>query len=129
MGAALVASIASAIYCLWSPLYFRPSAVVDRLRATSKARNERRSSTANPPGVMWFFQLVSVLDRAGFRTTLAAVDASFEIDVLASRITALSANVRRKHLAANIGFALAALTLMLFAASALTYVVAVTAAR
>ena len=66
------------------------------MRVTGKARNEGRSSTVYRPGVMWFFQLVSVLDPAVFRATLAAVDDAFEIDVLASQISALSVNVRRK---------------------------------
>jgi hypothetical protein len=122
MAVTLAASMTAAIYCLWSRIYFRLSVIVDRMRAKS----EERSSTEYPPGVMWFFQFISVLDPAVFRKTLIGVTASFEIEALASQITALSNNVRKKHRAANLGFALAVVTLFLFAAAAASYVVAVT---
>lgn len=122
MAATLALSITSAIYCLWSRVYFRPAAAVDRIRAKSDGEN----TTEYPPGVMWFFQFISVLDRAVFRKTLVGVNASFEIEALASQIIALADNVRKKHLAANLGFAFAVVTLFLFAAAAASYVIAVT---
>jgi hypothetical protein len=124
MAATLALSITSAIYCLWSRVYFRPSVVVDRIRAKSEGEN----STEYPPGVMWFFQFISVLDPPVFRKTLVGVNASFEIEVLASQIIALADNVRKKHLAANLGFAFAVVTLFLFAAAAVSYVIAVASA-
>ena len=74
-----------------------------------------------PAGAMWFFQLVAGLDEEMFRQTLFSVNARFEIEALSSQIAVLSKNVRRKHIAANIGFALGVATLLLFAGAATSY--------
>jgi hypothetical protein len=124
MATTLVASMAAAIYCLWSRVYFRPTSVVHSIRAKS----EPRTPNVYPSAVMWFFQFIAVLDPPMLRRTLMHADAGFEIDALASQISILSENVRRKHLAVNIGFVLAVVTLLLFAGAAASYVVAVRSA-
>jgi hypothetical protein len=125
MAATLAASMASSIYCLVSRIYLRPHAAVRKMLAKSKAW----SGEKYPAGVMWFFQFVSVLDPAVFRQTLIGVDEPFEVDALASQISILSKNVRKKHIAANVGFVLAVVTVLLFAASAASYVAAIPRSR
>jgi hypothetical protein len=49
------------------------------------------------------------------------VDAAFEIEVLASQVLILSGTVRKKHRAANVGFSLAAATLILFFLAGISY--------
>ena len=70
------------------------------------------------------FQFIAVLDAPMFRRTLIGVNAAFEIEALASQIVIFSNNVRRKHLAVNMGSVLAIVTLLLFAGSAASYVAA-----
>jgi hypothetical protein len=117
MAVTLVASMMSSIYCLWSRVYIRPSDVV----ASILARSGTATGSPYPPGVMWFFQLVARLDEDVFRQTLLGVNGRFEIEALSSQIAVLSKNVRRKHIAANVGFALAIVTLLLFAGAATSY--------
>ncbi len=81
-----------------------------------------------PPGVMWFFQHIAVLNAPMFRKTLRSVNGTFEVEAVASQIRILSNNVRKKHIGVNLGFMLAVITLLLFAAAAASYVVAVTSA-
>jgi hypothetical protein len=120
MTASLVASIASAIYCLWSRVYLRPSSFVHSTLAKAHAV----TLDTYPPGTMWFFQFISGLNSAKFQRTLFRIDSRFEIEALASQISILSNNVRKKHIGANVGFVLAIATLLLFGAAAASYVMA-----
>lgn len=117
MAVTLVASMVSSIYCLWSRVYLRPSRIVASILAGSGTE----TGETYPSGVMWFFQLVAGLDEDMFRRTLLGVNARFEIEALSSQIAVLSKNVRRKHIAANVGFALGIVTLLLFAGAATSY--------
>jgi len=125
MAITLAVSIGAAIYCLWSRIYSSPSAVIESIRAKGGAR----TAGTYPPGVMWFFQFLAALDPGMFLRTLASVDSAFEVDALASQITILASNVRRKHFAVNVGFVSAIATVVLFAGSALFYVAAASAVR
>jgi hypothetical protein len=53
---------------------------------------------------------------------LETIDASSEVEALASQIYILSGNVRTKHRAVNAGFALSAATLIFFFFAGLSYV-------
>jgi hypothetical protein len=125
MALTLVMSMASAIYCLWSRVYLRPSRLVESISAESGSG----TVTTYPPAVMWFFQLVALHEPAMFRQTLLGVDAGFEIEALSSQINTLSKNVRRKHIAVNVGFALGIVTLLLFAGAAASYGLAAKSAQ
>ncbi|HEX7051748.1 MAG TPA: hypothetical protein VF188_16200 [Longimicrobiales bacterium] len=118
MTLALVASIFSALACLWSRIYSRNEVrnLFDRLGV------DVRDAGSYAPEVMWFFQFVGRLEAEPFRARLPSVDATFEVDTLASQIRALSRNVARKHLWVNAGFLLAGCSLVLFLAAGVGYV-------
>lgn len=115
----LMASVMSVISCLWSRTYSasKLGEIVDA------AQRERVDSAQYAPKVMWFFQMVASLEERRFRTTMDAVDASFEIETMASQIQILSTNVQTKHRYVNVGFVLAATTLILFFFAGLSYLV------
>lgn len=118
MGVTLLMSMVAAVYCLWSRIHFASSLEEWITNAETPARTE----TEYPPEVMWFFQHLAALEPQRFRETLASVDAPFELHAMASQIEKLSGNVRKKHIAVDLGFVLAMLTLLLFAAAAVSYV-------
>jgi hypothetical protein len=118
MSVTLLMSMAAAIYCLWSRIRF--TAPPEARAGHGGAAPGRRD--AYPPGSMWFFQHVAALESGRFRRTLDEVDGRFELLAMASQIEILSRNVRRKHVAVDVGFALALATLLLFAMAAVTYV-------
>lgn len=72
------------------------------------------------PGATWFFQLISALDKTQFEKRMREMEPGFEIDVMASQIYVLSANVSKKHSHVNRGFSYAALTFLLFVLSGLS---------
>jgi hypothetical protein len=113
----LMASVLSAICCLWSRTY----SVSKIEESINDAQSERSNHAQYAPEVMWFFQMVANLEENRFRATLKAVDDSFEIEAIASQIQILSTNVRTKHRYVNAGFALAATTLVLFLFAGLSY--------
>lgn len=114
----LLGSMMNAILCLWSRIY---SAEQLRLFVDDAQRTSGTSERYSPK-VMWFFQMVSELDKDLFLSTLASVDKRFETEVLASQIRILATNVRNKHRAVNRGFVLAAATLVFFFFAGLSYV-------
>ena len=116
----LFVSMTSAVYCLWSRIYV-PSSIMSRVRL----EENQPGRTTYAPAVMWFFQYIDALDPKVFRTTLAGVTRPFEVDAMASQITALSHNVRTKHVAVNVGFACAVATLLLCAAAAASHVMSI----
>lgn len=113
----LMASVMSAILCLWSRTY--SASKLEEFVST--AQRERRDSAQYAPKVMWFFQMVASLDESRLLTTLEAVTGSFEIEAMGSQIKILSTNVRTKHCYVNAGFVLAATTLILFFLAGLSY--------
>ena len=113
----LMGSVISAIWCLWSRTY-SPAKLQEFVQA---AQREKNNSAQYAPKAMWFFQMVANLEERRFRTTLEAVNGSFEIEAIASQIQILSRNVRTKHRAVNTGFVLAAMTLILFFFAGLSY--------
>ena len=121
MSATLITSMGAAVYCLWSRIYFR-SSLDDWIK---NAKTPARTATEYPPDVMWFFQHVAALDASKFRQTLNNVDSPFELNAMASQLEKLPSNVRKKHIAVDIGFAFSVATLVLFALAAGSYVVTV----
>jgi hypothetical protein len=118
MSVTLMMSMAAAIYCLWSRIRFAapPEARTGQGGVASVGHD------AYPPEAMWFFQHLAALESGRFRRTMDEVDGRFELHAMASQIEKLSCNVRRKHVAVDVGFALALATLLLFAMAAVTYV-------
>ncbi|HWM92337.1 MAG TPA: hypothetical protein VN493_16350 [Thermoanaerobaculia bacterium] len=113
----LMASVISAIYCLWSRIYS-----AEELQKLVEAAQGGNSHPAQySPQTMWFFQMVANLEEKRFRTTLEAVNDLFEIEAMASQIQIIAKNVRTKHHAVNAGFVLAAATLILFFFAGLSY--------
>jgi hypothetical protein len=119
MSVTLVLSMLAAVYCLWSRISFASSLdhVIENARTPARRRSEY------PPDVMWFFQHLAVLDPDRLRQTLAHVDSAFELNAMASQLEKLSSNVRKKHIAVDLGFGLALTTLVLFAGAAASYLV------
>lgn len=117
MTVCLVVSMASAIYCLWPRIY--SNAGLGEFVETAE-REKGRSGLAAPE-TMWFFQMIAGLEKKPFRTTLESVDESFEMKAMASQIWILSGHVHKKHLAVNVGFVLAATTLILFLLAGLSH--------
>jgi len=113
----LLASVMSAIHCLWSRIYSQKKLqeFIDSAQSTSG------KSVQYSPKTLWFFQMVANLEEDRFRATLEAVDSAFEISAMASQIQILSGNVRTKHRAVNVGFVLAATTLIFFFFAGLSY--------
>ena len=124
MSATLLVSMGAAVYCLWSRIYFGAS-LEDW---TKNAETPARTSAEYPPDIMWFFQHVAALEAARFRQTLVNVDQLFELNAMASQIEKLASNVRRKHIAVDLGFALAVATLLFFALAAVSHVLGFMAA-
>ncbi len=113
----LMASVISAICCLWSRTY----SAEELQELVEAAQHPEGDSAQYAPKEMWFFQMVASLEERRFRATLEAVNGPFEIEAMASQIQVLSKNVRTKHRAVNAGFVLAATTLILFFFAGLSY--------
>lgn len=113
----LLGSIVAAMHCIRSRI--ESEAKLRKLVNSEQAldRDQGRYS----PNLMWFFQMVGVLDPEYFRKTLAKVDLEFELDALAVEIQILSRNVTEKHRAANRALLLAVVTLLLFLAAGISY--------
>lgn len=111
--ATLIISMGAAIYCLWSRISFASS------RESSPARDADRYAA----DVMWFFQHVAALEPPKFRNTLFHIKSPFELEAMASQIKELAKNVKRKHIAVDLGFASSVATLLLFMLAAASYVV------
>lgn len=58
-----------------------------------------------------------MLEHQKFRATLVRVDWPFELNAMASQIAKVAMNLRKKHLAVDLGFALSGATLRLFGAA------------
>jgi hypothetical protein len=119
MTTALIISMGAAIYCLWSRIYFASS--LDNL--IKNAKSPARDPAQYPADVMWFFQHLAALEWTRFSNTLRHVDSPFELDAMALQLEKLAINVKRKHIAVNLGFALSVATLLLFTLAAASYVV------
>ena len=117
----LVGSIGASIYCLWSRIYSEKEIrkfIDDEVEKASVTSNE---SGGYPPSVSYFFQFIEHLDLEIFGSTIRKVDSQFELKALTSQIHILSGNVRDKHFAVNMGFALTSLSLIMFFAVAGSY--------
>ena len=89
----LLASVISAICCLWSRTY----SAKELQEFVEAAQCAKGDSAQYAPKAMWFFQMVANLEERRFRATLEAVNGLFEIEAMASQIQILSKNVRTKH--------------------------------
>jgi len=113
----LLWSIVAAMQCIRSRIYSEA-----QLRQLVNPEDKlNRDQERYSPTVMWFFQMVGVLDPGYFRKTLAKVDVAFELDAMAVEIQILSRNVTQKHRAANQGLLLAVVTLLVFLAAGISY--------
>jgi len=117
MAVCLLASVASAIYCLWSRIY--SAARLGEVIASAQPEMQRQDIYA--PQTVWFFQMLATLDPKRFHATLEGIDDRFEIEALGAQIQILSGNVRDKHRAVNLGFVFAAATMILFFFAGLSY--------
>jgi hypothetical protein len=114
----LIVSIGSAVFCVWSRIY----SLKEVKQIIKKAESRCQDPDKYPPEtIMWFFQFIEVLDQKKFQATLESTEEEFELKVLAEEIYILSRNVRKKHLAVNIGFGFAALSLIFFVIAAVSY--------
>ena len=113
----LLGSIGAEMQCIRSRMY--PKSELRKL-VTAEKMLDRDQERYNP-AVMWFFQMVGLLDPKYFRKTLASVDFEFELDALAVQIQILSCNVTEKHRAANLALLLAVVTLLVFLAAGISY--------
>lgn len=113
----LLASVASALFCLWSRVY-SPKSLAQFIQGAQRVRSD---PTTYSPRVLWFFQVVAELDDEKFLAALRSVDEAYETEALSSQIKILSENVRSKHTAVNIGFVLTAATLVVFFLAGVTY--------
>ncbi|HEX6367670.1 MAG TPA: Pycsar system effector family protein [Longimicrobium sp.] len=121
MSLCLAGSIGAALACLWSRLYSNRE-VDEIFRQLGVVVGE---SASYKPDVLWFFQLVPRLDPTQFQARLLQVDEADEVSALAFQISALSANVTRKHRWVNAGFVLAGLSFVLFLAAGMSYLASV----
>ena len=119
MSASLIISVGAACYCLWSRVYFASS--LDNW--IKNAKSPPRDPAQYPADVMWFFQHVAALEWTRFRETLRHIDSRFELDAMALQVEKLAKNVKKKHIAVDLGFALSVATLLLFTLAAASYVV------
>ncbi|MBW4519036.1 MAG: hypothetical protein KME16_04965 [Scytolyngbya sp. HA4215-MV1] len=118
----LIVSIGSSIACIWSRIY----STNEVKRIIKKAESQCQNSDIYPSEkIVWFFQFIEGLDQRKFQVTLESIEEQFELKVLAEEIYILSHNVRKKHLAVNIGFGFAAFSLILFVVAAVSYLFSV----
>lgn len=76
----LVTSMAAAVYCIWSRIYFA-SSLEDWIK---QAKISARTTMEYPADVMWFFQHLAALEPQRFRHTLANADSVFELHAMAA---------------------------------------------
>ena len=118
----LFSSVAMAIRCMRSNLYSEPE-IVEMIQQNTV------DDLYRPSKIIWFFQLVRHLDAQNYVSTIQSLDANAVIQVLGEQIIIVSGNVTKKHLLANRGFSLSALTFVLFFLSAISYVIPVVVSR
>ena len=126
MVVSLITSIGASIYCLWSRICTGKELrkkIDDETRAYSLDANILDNRYA--PSLTSFFLFIEHLDPKIFENTLKSVDTEYEIAALAGQIRALSRNVKVKHLAVNIGFAMTSIALITFFMVAVSYVLEV----
>jgi hypothetical protein len=111
----LLASMLKAILCLRSRMHSR--------KRVKKLVESSVTDGPYHPTLMWFFQFIEALDRDKFIASLQTIEPHDELTALANEIYIVSHNVREKHEAANMGFLLTVLTLVLFLVAALSYVI------
>ncbi len=122
----LLASVASALACLWSRMHLLPSTREKTLRdLEARSTGDKDAWTfIYPPQVMGFFQHIGWLEEDRFRRSLERVDQGFELRVLANQISTVSRNVTKKHLRVDVGFLCAGSSLVFFLASGVSYLLA-----
>lgn len=116
----LIGSVFAALYCIWSRIY-RENEVA---RLVQKAELRDSSAPYYPPEIVNFFQFLEVLEVEKLQATLQNADETYELQALVHEMRILARNVRRKHTAVNIGFALAAASLLFFLLAGASYMIA-----
>ncbi len=122
MSFTLTGSIICAVVCLWSRIPMRPGYKKDYLDIN---KIETGKAETYIPDVTWFFQKITWLDPEQYQGYLLTADHKTEVMALATNLHTLSKNVLRKHLLVNFGFLLAGVSLILFFAMGISYIVVV----
>jgi hypothetical protein len=117
----LAGSIMSALACLWSRVFLL--AERDTVLVEEKKRIKEGPAKYSP-NVMLFFKTICWLEHDKFQEQLGTTDAAFHIKAFASQAYLLSKRVYAKHMWVNAGFVLAGVSLILFLASGVSYLVA-----
>lgn len=117
MALCLAASIACALLCLWSRLYWK-SRSADRM---DEYKVVAEDAATYVPERSWFFQDVRRLDPEQLVLWLEKADPGFELRALAAQAHELSRNVAKKHAWVNGGFVFAGCALVLFLAAGASY--------
>lgn len=113
----LIASIISALMCLWSRVWLFSKRDAVLVKEKTRLKDAEKYS----PNVMLFFKTISWLDHDKFQSQLADVDEKFEIKALASQSYLLSKRVNAKHFFVNLGFVLSGASLIFFLAGGISY--------
>lgn len=121
MCVALAASILCAIACLWSRIPLSQRAKEQYL-ASRNIQVDRLETYL--PEATFFFQKISWLNSELYQRLLLSTNKRFEIQALAADVHTLSRNVLRKHQLVDAGFFLTGLSLLLFLAVGISYLVA-----
>lgn len=118
---ALAGSILCAIACLWSriPLTKRRR---DQYLAKRNIRVDKQDTYL--PEVTFFFQKISWLNSDLYQKLLLSTNKRFEIEALATDVHVLAGNVVKKHRLVDFGFFLTGISLLLFLAAGVSYLLA-----
>ena len=125
------AFVAGMVVSLLGSIYTALACMRSRLAESDDIRNhlediaqDAEFKLQQKPETMWFFGHIAQLeDRKRFQKRIEEFSKNDEIAALSSSIFVISRNVLRKHEWVNRGFLLAAVTLTLFLAAAVSYVI------
>jgi hypothetical protein len=112
MCACLIASIISALMCLWSRLYL-PRRIPSVLRDEGVRPGEGQT-VGYPTKALGFFQFIGHLQEVQYRERLKTLDHEKEMEILAFELIQVSKNVTKKHFWVDCGFISAGLSLFFF---------------
>lgn len=120
MCVALAGSILCAIACLWSriPLTKRGR---DKYLASHNIQVDKLDTYL--PEATFFFQKISWLKSDLYQRLLLSADKRFEIEALGPDIHTIASNVVKKHRLVDVGFLLTGISLLLFLATGISYLV------
>jgi hypothetical protein len=118
---ALAGSILCAIACLWSRISLTKRAK-ERYLKDRKIHVDKLETYL--PEATLFFQKISWLDSKLYQSLILSVNKRFEIQALAADVHTLAGNVVKKHQLVDVGFILTGVSLLLFLALGISYMLA-----